>query len=328
MEIRDPSGRRIDYLRISVTDRCNLRCRYCMPPEGIERKTHHDILRYEEIARIVRAVIPCGVTRLRLTGGEPLVRPEVPLLVRMLCEIEGLADVALTSNGQLLDRYARALHDAGLRRINVSLDSLRPERYGEITRGGDLNAALRGLAACREVGFSPIKVNAVLIRGVNDDEVIDFARLTREEPYDVRFIEFMPMGDVDLWSQEAVVPEEEVRRAVETVGPLEPVAASATSRGGEAFRLPGARGTVAFISAFSKPFCGSCNRLRLTSDGRLRPCLLSDDFVDLRAIVRDGGTDDDIRGAFIQAAKAKPQGHRLREGAACHPRTPMSAIGG
>jgi cyclic pyranopterin phosphate synthase len=328
MEIRDPSGRKIDYLRISVTDRCNLRCRYCMPAEGIERKDHRDILTYEEIARVVRAVVPCGVTRLRLTGGEPLVRPQVTTLVRMLCGVEGVRDIALTSNGQLLARHARELHDAGLRRINVSLDTLRPERYREITRGGELAPVLEGLAACREVRFNPIKVNAVPIRGLNDDEITDFARLTLTHPYDVRFIEFMPMGDIALWSPEAVVAEAEVRSAIEAVGPLEPADTPATSRGGTAYRLPGARGTIAFISAFSRPFCQACNRLRLTSEGRLRPCLLSDETVDLRAILRSGGSDEDLREAFRQAARMKPAGHHLREGSACHPRTPMSTIGG
>ncbi len=328
MGIHDTLGRKISYLRISVTDRCNLRCVYCMPPAGVERKSHDDILRYEEISRIVRAVVPCGVTRLRLTGGEPLVRPQVTTLVRMLHQIEGLEDVALTSNGQLLARHARELHDAGLRRINVSLDTLRTDRYREITRGGELRAVMEGLEACRKVGFSPIKINAVVIRGRNDDEVADFARLTLEYPYDVRFIEFMPMGDIDLWSSEAVVREDEIRGAVETVGRLEAAETPATSRGGAAFRFPGAPGTIAFVSPFSQPFCASCNRLRLTSDGKLRPCLLSDDLVDLRAVVRGGGDDEDIRQAFGKAAEAKPKAHRLAEEAACHPRTPMSAIGG
>jgi cyclic pyranopterin phosphate synthase len=328
MEIRDSSGRKISYLRISVTDRCNLRCVYCMPPAGIERKSHDDILRYEEISRIVRAVVPCGITRLRLTGGEPLVRPQVTTLVRMLHDIEGLEDIALTSNGQLLARYGRELRDAGLRRINVSLDTLRADRYREITRGGELRAVMEGLEACRQVGFSPIKINAVVIRGMNDDEVADFARLTLESPYDVRFIEFMPMGDIGLWSPEAVVREDEIRAMVEMVGRLEAAETPATSRGGEAFRLPGGLGSIAFISPFSQPFCASCNRLRLTSDGKLRPCLLSDDLVDLRAVVRGGDSDDDIRRAFGKAARAKPKAHRLAEEAACHPRTPMSAIGG
>jgi len=328
MEIRDSSGRKIDYLRVSVTDRCNLRCRYCMPAEGIERKTHDEILRYEEIARIVQAAVPCGITRLRLTGGEPLVRPDFLTLVDMLCGLDGLQDVAVTTNGQLLSRYARELHAAGLRRINVSLDTLQPERYREITRGGELAPVMESLTACREVGLAPIKINAVVIRGMNEDEVADFARLTLTEPYDVRFIEFMPMGDIDLWAREAVVSEAEVRAAVETVGPLVPVDTPATSRGGEAFRLPQALGTIAFISSFSRPFCASCNRLRLTSDGKLRPCLLSDDAVDLRAILRGGGTEQDIREAFAEAARAKPKGHRLNEETACHPRTPMTAIGG
>ena len=326
--LRDGAGRVVEYLRISVTDRCNLRCRYCMPPEGIARKSHHDILRYEEIVRAVRAVVPLGLTRVRLTGGEPLVRPGLPDLVRMLCAIQGLRDIALTTNGQLLAQYARELRDAGLRRVNVSLDTLQAGRYREITVGGEIGPVLEGLAAVREVGFSPLKINAVVIRGMNDDEVADFARLTIDEPYDVRFIEFMPMGEIGLWSPEAVVPEEETRAAIEALGPLEPAPTPATSRGGEAWRLRGAKGTVAFISPISRPFCGACNRLRLTADGELRPCLLSDRSVDLRAVLRAGACDSYVRAAFVEAASAKPAAHRLREGVTCPTRTPMAAIGG
>ncbi|MBM3473843.1 MAG: GTP 3',8-cyclase MoaA [Armatimonadetes bacterium] len=327
-ELRDSLDRSIEYLRVSVTDRCNLRCRYCMPPEGVPRKSHDDILRYEEIVRAVRAVVPLGLTRVRLTGGEPLVRPGLPDLVRMLGAVEGLRDVALTTNGQLLAQYARPLRDAGLRRINVSLDTLQADRYREITMGGEIGPVFEGLAAARQVGFSPIKINAVVIRGMNDDEAADFARLTLDEPYDVRFIELMPMGEVGLWSPEAVVPEEETRAAVEALGPLERAPTPATSRGGEAWRLPGARGTVAFISPVSQPFCDECNRLRLTADGKLRPCLLSDRSVDLRAVLRAGACDSYIRAAFAEAACAKPDAHRLREGVTCPTRTPMTAIGG
>ena len=326
-ELRDSLVRPIEYLRISVTDRCNLRCRYCMPPDGVPRRSHDDILRYEEIVRAVRAIVPLGLTRVRLTGGEPLVRPGLPTLVRMLGAVKGLRDIALTTNGQLLAERARELRDAGLRRINISLDTLQPERYREITLGGEIDRVFAGIAAAREAGLSPIKINAVLIRGMNDDEVVDFAQLTLGEPYDVRFIEFMPMGDVGLWSPEAVVPEEETRAAVEALGPLEPAPTPATSRGGEAWRLPGAKGTIAFISPVSRPFCSSCNRLRLTADGKLRPCLLADHSVDLRAVLRSGACDSYIRAAFAEAACAKPNGHHLSEGVTCLT-TPMAAIGG
>jgi cyclic pyranopterin phosphate synthase len=328
MQLTDPSGRQLKYLRISVTDLCNLRCLYCLPPEGAARKPRDEILSYEEIARVVAAVVPCGVTRVRLTGGEPLVRPQLVTLLQMLGEIPGLEDIALTTNGQLLARFAPALREAGLRRINISLDSLRPTRYREITRGGELAPVLEGLAACREEGLRPIKINVVVVRGLNDDEVGDFARLTLSEPYDVRFIEFMPMGQTGLWSPGAVVPEAETRAAVLRWGRLEPAPTPPTSLGGQAWRLTGGQGTLAFISPLSQPFCRDCNRLRLSADGRLRPCLLSDDCVDLRAILRAGGTDEDVRQAFWQAAAIKPEAHRLEEGAACHPRTPMSAIGG
>jgi cyclic pyranopterin phosphate synthase len=326
--LRDGAGRAVEYLRVSVTDRCNLRCRYCMPAEGIPRKSHDDILRYEEIVRAVRAVVPLGLTRVRLTGGEPLVRPGLPDLVRMLSGIAGLRDIALTTNGQLLAEYAQELRAAGLRRVNISLDTLQAERYGDITLGGEIERVFEGIEAAREVGFSPLKINAVMIRGTNDDEAADFARLTLDHPYDVRFIEFMPMGDVNLWSPERVVTEDETRAAVETLGTLERAPTPATSRGGEAWRLPGAKGTIAFISPVSRPFCGSCNRLRLTSDGKLRPCLLAERSVDLRAVLRAGACDSYIRAAFVEAACAKPEAHRLREGVTCPTSTPMAAIGG
>ena len=326
--IQDRAGRSIEYLRISVTDRCNLRCRYCMPPEGVPRRTHDEILRYEEITRIVAAMAPLGLHRVRLTGGEPLVRPELPELVRLIGTVPGVRDIAVTTNGQLLAKYARELWDAGVRRINVSLDTLREDRYAEITRGGSLAPVMEGLRAAEEIGMSPIKVNAVLVRGMNDDEMTDFARLTLRRSFDVRFIEFMPMGDVGLWSPDAVMREDEVRAAIERIAPLERAETPATSRGGEAWRLPNALGTLAFISPVSSPFCRSCNRLRLTSDGQLRPCLLSDRTVDLRAVLRSGGSDDDIRAAFRQAARDKPDGHSLGEGAACHTKTPMTSIGG
>ncbi|MGQ9731767.1 MAG: GTP 3',8-cyclase MoaA [Candidatus Zipacnadales bacterium] len=328
MTIRDTWGRRIRYLRISVTDRCNLRCRYCMPPGGIRLKRHDEILAYEEIARAVAAVVPAGITRIRLTGGEPLVRPNLPVLMRMLTQIEGLEDISLTSNGQLLAQYAQELYEAGLRRINVSLDSLRPDRYRDITGGGELAHVWEGLETCQALGFRPIKINTVLVRGMNEDEVVDFARLSLDRPYDVRFIEFMPMGEIGLWSPTAVVSEQESRARIASLGPLEVAPTPATSRGGTAWRLRGAQGTVTFISPLSHPFCETCNRLRLTSDGQLRPCLLADQFVDLRGLLRAGCRDEDIRAAFTQAAGLKPARHHLQEGNPCGPRTPMTPIGG
>jgi len=246
----------------------------------------------------------------------------------MLTNLEGVQEVALTTNGQLLWKYAQELWDAGLRRINVSLDTLRPDRYRTITRGGELGPVLDGIEAARALGFSPLKINTVILRGLNDDEVTDFARLTFEWPYDVRFIEFMPMADVALWSREAVVTEAETRARIEALGKLELAATPTTSRGGETWRLPNAQGTLTFISPLSRPFCGSCNRLRLTAEGKLRPCLLSDQVVDLRAILRTGACDSYLRAAFAEAAHSKPERHRLSEDASCVMRTPMAAIGG
>ncbi len=318
--LSDSFQRPLNYLRISVTDRCNLRCIYCMPSEGIPLMSHEDILSYEEICIIAQAAAELGIVKVRLTGGEPLVRARVTNLLAMLARIEGIDDISLTTNGVLLQRYADELKSAGLRRVNVSLDSLRSDRFHRITRVGDLDDVLRGIEAARQAGLNPVKTNTVVMRGTNDDEVLDFARLTIEGEWHVRFIEYMPFFNEVQRStfnvQRLLVPVSEMKQRIETLGELEP---SLSSGGGPAkyFRLPGARGTIGFISPVSEHFCRACNRLRLTADGKLRPCLFSDEEIDLREPLRRGATADDIKRLIQEAASRKPEGHKLRAGITC-----------
>jgi len=320
----DSYQRPINYLRISVTDRCNLRCIYCMPPEGISLMPHVDILRYEEICLIAKAAAELGITKLRLTGGEPLVRAGLTDLVAMLAEIKGLDDISMTTNGVLLGRYAVELKKVGLHRVNISLDSLRPERFQKITRMGKLDDVIKGIEAAREAGLNPVKINMVVIRGTNDDEISHFALLTVNEAWHVRFIEFMPFMEKGN-NNRLLVPVSEMMERIEALGKLEP---SLPNGVGPAryYRLPGAKGTIGFISPVTECFCQACNRLRLTADGKLRPCLFSDDEVDLRDPLREGATVEDIKHLIRQAVASKPEKHKLVTGVTCE--RFMSQIGG
>jgi cyclic pyranopterin phosphate synthase len=326
----DPFQRSITYLRVSVTDRCNLRCVYCMPEEGVPFLPRREILTLEEIARVVRVAAGMGLRRVRLTGGEPLVRNDIVKLVRWIAETPGIEDVSLTTNGMILDTYAHELADAGLRRVNISLDTLDPERFRAVTRHGDLAAVMEGIAAARDAGLSPIKLNVVVMREVNDQEVAEIARSTLEEDWEVRFIELMPfMDEQETCIKETsvmpgpdgppswgFVPTGEVRKQIEeALGPLEP-AESATGAGpARCFRLPGAKGLVGFISPLSEQqFCASCNRMRLTAEGRIRPCLLTDHEVDLKETLRSGGSDHDLRERLLLALGTKPDSHHLWDG--------------
>lgn len=313
----DAYNRPISYLRVSVTDRCNLRCVYCMPPQGVPWRPHADILRYEEIETVVHAAAGLGVSKVRLTGGEPLVRPDVVELVRLLARVPGVDDLAMTTNGVLLARHAAELAAAGLQRVNVSLDTLRAERFGHITRGGNLADVLAGMDAAQQVGLTPVKVNTVVVRGMNDDEVVDFARKTRDEGWNVRFIELMPVGNGGLMDenwQARVVMVTEIRREIEAaLGPLEPARMSVGEGPARYYRLPGAQGTLGFITPISEHFCTRCNRLRLTADGRLRPCLLSDQEIDLREPLRRGADVSQIRALILHAIECKPPEHHLEQ---------------
>ncbi len=323
--LSDSFQRPLNYLRVSVTDRCNLRCVYCMPPEGIPLLSHEEILHYEEICTIAQAAAELGIVKIRLTGGEPLVRSGLTNLVAMLSQIRGIDDISLTTNAELLERFAADLKSAGLHRVNVSLDSLRSDRFQSITRVGRLDNVLRGIGAAKNAGLGPVKTNTVVIRGVNDDEVIAFAQLTIEEDWHVRFIEYMPFANGDDAADDLLVPISEIKRNIETLGRLEP---TYDSGGGPAkyFRLQGSKGTIGFISPVSEHFCASCNRLRLTADGKLRPCLFSDDEIDLRGPLRDGAGVGDIKRLIREAASCKPEGHMLKIGVSCE--RFMAQIGG
>ncbi len=308
--LRDNFSRVIDYLRLSVTDRCNLRCIYCMPPEGVPALGHRDILSYEEIIRIITVAAGLGVRKVRLTGGEPLCRKNLSFLVSSIRKIRGIEDISLTTNGTLLEKHARELADAGLDRVNVSVDSLRPERYEKITRGGSLEAALAGIAAADKAGLRPIKINMVPVRGINDDEIVDFAKITIESDHHVRFIEFMPSADLDFWSPAKYITTDEIRQAIETISPLLPVRIRKNGPS-KYFRLAGAKGVVGFISALTHHFCEDCNRLRLTSDGKLRPCLFSETEIDLLSPLRSGASDSEIERLLRLSVQIKPEGHTV-----------------
>lgn len=330
MTVCDGFARPIQYLRVSVTDRCNLRCVYCMPEEGIPTIAHGDILRFEEIALVVRAAAGLGISKVRLTGGEPLVRRGIVELVRMLAEIPGVDDLSMTTNGILLASFAPALAEAGLRRVNVSLDTLDPERFRRITRRGELADVLAGIEAARRAGLEPVKINMVVIRGLNDDEVVEMARRTLTEGWHVRFIEVMPLGSNEHWAADGFVSAEEIRARVEKVfGELEAELDAPVPGGGPAryYRVPGASGTIGFITPVSEHFCARCNRLRLTADGQLRPCLLSDAEIDLRAVLRAGGGVEDVQAVLQHAIMSKPLRHHLADGVSPHDRE-MAQIGG
>jgi len=325
---RDDFGRAINYLRVSVTDRCNLRCVYCMPAEGIEKRPHSDILRYEELALIIRAAAGLGICKVRLTGGEPLARLGLVDFVRLIAAIPGIDDLSMTTNGTLLAHHAAALTGAGLHRVNISLDTLRADRFQYITRRGRLDDVWAGIDAARAAGLSPIKLNMVVIRGVNDDEVTDFARRTQTDGWHVRYIEWMPVGIGLDWSGNGVVSIPEIRARIEAdCGPLEPVHWLPGNGPARYYRLPGAQGTLGFIGALSNHFCASCNRLRLTADGHLRPCLMNAREIDLSTPLRAGADLETIQALLATAIQSKPEGHRLGEQPSPRDRM-MSQIGG
>jgi GTP 3',8-cyclase len=310
--MHDGFGRRIEYLRISVTDKCNLRCVYCMPEEGLPWLRRDQLLRYEEIAEIVRVMAAMGLRRVRITGGEPLVRRDLPALVRMIRAVDGIEDIALSTNAVLLDELAEPLRDAGVNRLNVSLDSLRPGRIDAIARrAGSAAAILRGLDAAERAGFAPIKLNCVVMRGRNDDEVAEFAAVTRERPWHVRFIEVMPTGDNLGVSRDEFVSADEILARVRGIGALEAVAGPAGNGPARYFAFAGAPGTVGVITPMSHNYCEHCNRMRLTADGQLRPCLFGAIQTNLRDPLRRG---EPIEPLVRQTLRIKPERHWLVQG--------------
>jgi cyclic pyranopterin phosphate synthase len=323
----DACNRRLTYLRISITDRCNLRCAYCLPYEGTQRLDHADILRYEEILRIVRVGVRLGISKVRITGGEPLVRKGIYDFLSQLSALPGIQDLSLTTNGVLLEENLDRIRSAGVRRINVSLDTLRPERYRDIT-GVDAYARVwSGIRAALAAGLRPVKINAVALSGVNDDELVDLARLSLDFPLHVRFIEFMPIGRSRIGSRPPLlVPE--IRSRIGVLGELIPIERTEMDGPAQRYRFAGAAGEVGFIPAISHSFCSRCNRLRLTANGQLRPCLLSDRQEDLKEPLRAGCSDDDLAAIFLEATRHKPSDHNLSVGEPAHVCCQMRSIGG
>ena len=326
--LRDGHGRPIEDLRVSVTDRCNFRCQYCMPAEGLPWLERSEILSFEEIVRLVELCASMGVSDVRLTGGEPLVRRGFPKLAAMLAAIDGVRDLSVTTNGFLLERDAAALVHAGVNRFNVSVDSLQRDRFYELTRRDALPQVLRGLEALAQHPEAfPIKLNAVAIRDFTEDEVIPFAEFARRHPYDVRFIEFMPLDADHAWTADQVLTGDEIRAVIEAVYPLEPLPRepSATAR---VYRFADGHGLIGFINPVSEPFCADCNRIRLTADGRLRTCLFSLNETDLRGPLRDGADDRQLERVIRDAVWRKELKHHIGEPGFIQPARTMSAIGG
>ena len=326
--LTDGFGRVHRDLRISVTDRCNLRCTYCMPAEGMKWLPRQEVLSFEEIERIARILVErYGFTSIRLTGGEPTVRAHLPVLVERLAKLD--TDLALTTNGTTLGLIAHDLAAAGLRRINVSLDSLQRERVVELTRRDCLAQVLDGIDAAIDAGLSPVKVNAVLVRGVNDDEVVDFATFGRERGVSVRFIEFMPLDATGEWTSDKVVSRDEIVAVIDAVYPLETAAhGQRGSEPAEVLRYRDGKGDIGVIASVTNAFCDSCDRVRLTADGQLRSCLFALDELDLRALLRGGASDDDVAAAVERCVAAKWAGHSVNQVQFIRPRRSMSQIGG
>ena len=323
----DRYNRHLTYLRLSVTDRCNLRCVYCVPADRIRRLSHEDILRYEEILRIVGIGVSLGITKVRVTGGEPLVRKGVLDFLKALHALPALSEVTLTTNGVLLTEYIEAIQKAGVARINISLDTLQREKFENITGRDAFDQVWAGIQSALRRHFHPVKINVVALRGINEDELLDFARLTVDSPLHVRFIEYMPIGKSRMqFGPPLLVPE--IKERLRSLGELKPVASSGAAGPAEQFQLAGAAGEIGFISALSHHFCSTCNRLRLTASGQLRPCLLSDQQLDLRGPLRAGASDAEVAEIFRRAVRCKPSDHNLTanepSGVSCQ----MSSLGG
>jgi GTP 3',8-cyclase len=327
--LRDTFGRVADDLRISVTDRCNFRCVYCMPAEGLPWLARDEVLTFEEIVRVTRVLVEqCGVRTVRLTGGEPLVRRGIEELTAMLAAIDPTVDLAMTTNGILLREKAAPLRAAGLRRLNVSLDTLHSDRFKAIVRRDAFDRVLDGLVAARAAGFDPIKLNMVVMRGRNDDEILDFARLARREGYEVRFIEFMPLDADGQWSADAVVQSRDIIEAIDREFPLEPVRDDRPAPATRYRFRDGSPGGIGVIASVSNAFCRVCNRIRLTADGRLRTCLFSLQEHDLKGLLRGGAPDAAIRDAIVAGVWQKEEGHKIGQADFVRPARSMSQIGG
>ena len=330
----DLHHRQINYIRVSITDKCNLRCIYCKPSQDFHQIERSQILSYEEILRLIRVAVTCGISKVRLTGGDPLVRRDVMNLVRSVSQLDGVREISLTTNGVLLDQMAEGLYEAGLRRINVSLDSLTREKYRSLTCRDQMNLVLQGIEKARKIGFSPIKINVVVIRGINDDEVLDLAKLSLTYPFHIRFIEFMPIGNHQLWQEKHSFSCLEIKKIITDYRPLIPSTSSGTNHSPQGdgparlFEFEGAPGKIGFISPMSDHFCSTCNRIRLTADGKLRSCLFSNQEIDIKEAMRSGGSDEDLRQIFIESIEQKPVGLDASQFSSLKCNRFMNSIGG
>jgi len=324
---KDKFGRKINYLRISVTDRCNLRCIYCMPQEGIKLFPHEEILSYEEIIKVAKASRNIGIDTIRITGGEPLIRKNLPYLIEELKKIDGIQDIAITTNGILLKKMLPELISAGLKRVNISLDSLKKDKFFNITRQDALYDVLSGIEKSLETGLSPIKINMVVIKGLNDDEIIDFVRLTERKPLIVRFIEYMPWGSLEKWDEKKILSAKDIKAIIEQeYGKILP--ANINSKGpSDNFYINGFQGFIGFITPLSEHFCGRCNRIRLTADGKLRLCLFSQQEIDIKSKIRAGSSIEELANFIANSINQKPEKIDIANHIKNHPRE-MSQIGG
>lgn len=325
----DSFGRAHDNLRISVTDRCNIRCFYCMPESGVDFVEREEILSFEEIERFVRVAVRLGITKLRVTGGEPLVRKDLPVLIRKLAAIPGIQDLALTTNAVLLAETAKPLYEAGLRRINVHLDTLDRERFRQITRRDDLDKVLAGIETCLSVGYGPVKLNAVAVKGLTEPDIVPVARYCRERGIEPRFIEFMPLDAQNLWDRARVLTADDIIQVLSRdISPLIEIPDRDPRAPATEYRYADGSGCVGFIASVTRPFCMNCNRLRLTSDGKLRYCLFAIEEADVKALLRSGASDDDIAALIRSNVKEKWAGHEINSVRFVPPPRPMYAIGG
>jgi GTP 3',8-cyclase len=327
--LKDAFGRTIDDLRISLTDRCNFRCIYCMPADGLPWLPRREILTYEEILHLARIFIGLGIHTIRLTGGEPLMRQDLEVLIAGLVRLDATLDLSMTTNGFFLVEKVQRLADAGLKRINISLDSLRPERFERMVRrdGQLVSKILAGIRLAREVGLNPIKLNCVIMRGYNDDEIVDFARLGREQDVQVRFIEYMPLDAQGRWTMDTVVPGAEIHARVHAVFPLRPEEGNGVEPA-TLHHFADGRGSIGIIASVTQPFCDSCNRVRITADGHLRTCLFSLTEHDLKGLLRSAASDEDLADFIIAAVWKKEAGHKINQPDFVQPDRSMSAIGG
>lgn len=324
----DSYARNIDYLRVSVTNRCNLRCKYCMPEEGVEDISHENILTLEEIARLIKVAAKVGIRKVRLTGGEPLVRRNITKLIAEIAKIPQISDIAITTNGVLFADMAKELMMAGLTRANFSLDSLDPETFSYITRWGSLNDVIRSISQAMEMGMALIKINTVVIKGINDHEILDFVELAKKMPLHMRFIEFMPVGDLPFYKTDRVVTVSEIRKTIEQKYELYKGAVIQGNGPAKSYRIRGGVGTVGFISAMSDHFCSECNRIRMTADGKLRGCLFAKEEFNLRLALQNHASDEKLADIFSKAIREKPQRHHMNEGWGADNKRKMYQIGG